>query len=77
MSSLISEDEEQAEKFLDEMSKIYRYMLRNDDEQLVPLETELNFIRSYFYLLNTRYSSSMQLKSYGEQLPNMKSLSRP
>lgn len=61
LSSLISEDEEQAEKFLDEMSKIYRYMLRNDDEQLVPLETELNFIRSYFYLLNTRYSASMQL----------------
>lgn len=61
LSSLISEDEETAEKFLDEMSKIYRYMLRNDDEKLVPLETELNFIKSYFYLLNTRYSSSMQL----------------
>jgi sensor histidine kinase YesM len=61
LSSLISEDEETAEKFLDEMSKIYRYMLRNDDEQLVPLETELSFISSYFYLLNTRYSSSMQL----------------
>lgn len=61
LSSLISEDEESAEKFLDEMSKIYRYMLRNDDEQLVSLDTELNFIKSYFYLLNTRYSSSMQL----------------
>jgi len=61
LSSLISEDEEAAEKFLDEMSKIYRYMLRNDDEKLVLLETELNFIRSYFYLLHTRYSSSMQL----------------
>lgn len=61
LSSLISEDEETAEKFLNEMSKIYRYMLRSDDEQLVPLETELTFIKSYFYLLNTRYSSSMQL----------------
>lgn len=61
LSSLISEDEEAAEKFLDEMSKIYRYMLRNDDEQLVPLYTELNFIKSYFYLLTTRYSTSMEL----------------
>ncbi|MBL7696563.1 MAG: histidine kinase [Chitinophagaceae bacterium] len=61
LSSLISENEETAEKFLDEMSKIYRYMLRNDDEQLVPLATEINFIKSYFYLLNTRYSTSMQL----------------
>lgn len=62
LSSLISEDEESAEKFLDEMSKIYRYMLRNDDDQLVTLQTELSFIESYFYLLNTRYSNSLQLK---------------
>jgi two-component system, LytTR family, sensor kinase len=61
LSSLIQEDEEAAEKFLNEMSKIYRYMLRNDDEQLVPLQTELNFITSYFYLLNARYSTALQL----------------
>jgi hypothetical protein len=30
LSGLIQEDTEQAEKFLDEMSKVYRYMLRND-----------------------------------------------
>jgi LytS/YehU family sensor histidine kinase len=62
LSSLISEDEEAAEKFLDEMSKIYRYMLRNEDDQLVLLKTELSFIESYFYLLNTRYSHALQLK---------------
>ena len=32
LSSLISEDEEEAEVFLDEMSKVYRYMLRNDED---------------------------------------------
>ena len=62
LSSLISEDEEAAEKFLNELSKIYRYMLRNDDDKLVPLNTELNFITSYFYLLNARYSTALQLK---------------
>src|SRR5690349_1730862 len=62
LSSLISEDEEAAEKFLNELSKIYRYMLRNDDEKLVPLSTELTFITSYFYLLNARYSTALQLK---------------
>src|SRR5205085_194783 len=61
LSSLISEDEEAAEKFLNELSKIYRYMLRNDDDKIVPLQTELNFITSYFYLLNTRYSTALQL----------------
>lgn len=62
LSSLISEDEEAAEKFLDEMSKIYRYMLRNDEDQLVSLQTELSFVDSYFYLLNARYSHALRLK---------------
>ena len=61
LSSLINEDAATAEKFLDEMSKIYRYMLRNDDDQLVLLETELSFIESYFYLLSTRYTNAVQL----------------
>lgn len=62
LSSLISEDEEAAEKFLDEMSKIYRYMLRNDEEQLVTLQTELTFLGSYFYLLSARYCNALKLK---------------
>lgn len=61
LSSLISEDEEQAEKFLDEMSKVYRYMLRNDDEQLVTLDTELKFVASYTYLLKARYGDGLQI----------------
>ena len=63
LSSLIAEDEALAEKFLDEMSKVYRYMLRNDDEQLVTLSTELKFIDSYLYLLKARYGDGLQLKT--------------
>jgi sensor histidine kinase YesM len=63
LSSLISEDEEQAEKFLDEMSKVYRYMLRTDDDNLVTLDTELKFLDSYAYLLKTRYGSGLQLQA--------------
>ncbi|MEO6668753.1 MAG: histidine kinase [Ferruginibacter sp.] len=59
LSSLISEDESEAEKFLDEMSKVYRYMLRNDEDHLVNLETELSFIASYLYLLKTRYGDGL------------------
>jgi sensor histidine kinase YesM len=60
LSSLISEDEEAAEKFLDEMSKVYRYMLRNDDDQLVSLHIELAFIDSYIYLLTARYPNALR-----------------
>lgn len=61
LSSLISEDEEAAEKFLNEMSKVYRYMLRNDDDQLVSLQTELSFTESYIYLLKARYLQALEL----------------
>lgn len=61
LSSLISEDRSKAEKFLDEMSKVYRYLLRNSDDELVSLETELSFIESYYHLLKVRYSEAIQL----------------
>ena len=62
MSCLIQEDEERAEKFVDEMSKVYRYMLRNDDDPLVTLKTELIFVDSYMYLLKVRFGDGLWLK---------------
>ena len=62
LSSLIAEDEKEAEAFLNEMSKVYRYMLRGDDEQLVPLQTELKFIEAYIHLLDRRFGQSLQVK---------------
>lgn len=60
LSSLINEDEGKAERFLDEMSKVYRYMLR-DDKQWVDLDTELNFVNSYMYLLESRFGDALKL----------------
>ena len=62
LSSLIHEEGEEAEDFLDHMSKVYRYLLRSNDEQLVTLETELHFIHSYYYLLQARHGEGLQLK---------------
>lgn len=64
LSSLIADDEDAAERYLNEMSKVYRYMLRTDEEQLVPLETEVKFLCSYMHLLNTRYGSGLQVSLY-------------
>jgi two-component system, LytTR family, sensor kinase len=62
LSSLIHEDAEIAEEFLDHMSKVYRYLLRNNDEQLVSLSTEISFIQSYFFILKSRHSEGIFLK---------------
>jgi LytS/YehU family sensor histidine kinase len=61
LSYLISEDAEKAEEFLDEMCKVYRYLLRTNENELTSLGTELQFIRSYFHLLKTRYGDCLHL----------------
>lgn len=62
LSSLITEDRALAEKFLDEMSKVYRYLLRSNEDSLTTVQKELQFIRSYFKLLKSRYGSALEFK---------------
>ena len=62
LSGLIQEDEQAAEKFLDEMTKVHRYLLRGDDEYLVPLENEMKFANSYMYLTKARFGSAIQVE---------------
>ncbi|HEY8969200.1 MAG TPA: histidine kinase, partial [Puia sp.] len=59
LSSLIQEDEAEAGRFLDELTKVYRYLLKGDEEQLVSLQEELKFIDSYLYLVKTRFGTAL------------------
>jgi len=61
VSSLITKDPSRAQKFLSEMSKVYRYLLQSNEQELVTLETELRFISSYFHLLKTRFTDGLFL----------------
>ncbi|RPD43021.1 hypothetical protein EG028_01650 [Chitinophaga barathri] len=58
--SLIAIDPNKAEEFVEEMSSVYRYLLRSNEEQLTTLQKELEFIESYNLLLKTRFSSGFQ-----------------
>jgi hypothetical protein len=62
LSSLIHEDRKQAEVFLNELSKVYRYLLRNNEDGLSTLEKEIRFIESYFRLLKTRHGEAVRLQ---------------
>ena len=62
LSSLISEDRKQAEAFLNELSKVYRYLLRNNEDGLSTLQTEIRFIQSYYRLLTTRHGDAVQVE---------------
>jgi sensor histidine kinase YesM len=63
LSSLINEDPVRAESFVNEMTKVYRYLLRYNEVQLISLSTELSFIQSYFHLLKTRYGSGIVMET--------------
>ena len=72
---LIDDDPRQASLFLDELSSVYRYLLRSNDDNLTSLDKELEFIRSYYHLLKTRHGRGLNLtvqigESYGQyQIP--------
>ncbi len=59
LSSLIDENPNQAQKFTASMSKIYRYVLEQKDKELVTVEDEIEFARTYCDLLKTRFENSV------------------
>lgn len=61
ISALIGEDKDLAERFVDNLAKVYRYLLKTGNQPLVPLADELNFIQTYTELLQTRYGESIRI----------------
>lgn len=62
LSALIADDPLKAERFVDELSSVYRYLLQANDQELTPLATEMKFINSYYHLLKTRYGQGIVLQ---------------
>ena len=62
LTSIIEEDPKLAVEFVSRLSKIYRYVLDNKT-QLVSLETELNYLEHYTFLLKTRHPDSLEVET--------------
>lgn len=59
LSSLISADPALAEDFVEDLARIYRYMLQGGRTELVPLQSELSFLEVYVRLLKVRYHGAL------------------
>jgi sensor histidine kinase YesM len=59
LSSLIEENPDNAQKFTTSLSKIYRYVLEQKDKELVLVEEELAFAKTYMNLLKMRFENSI------------------
>ena len=51
-----------SEQFIDQLSRSYRYILEQKDQSLVTMRTELEFIRSYAFLLKIRFENKFDLR---------------
>jgi sensor histidine kinase YesM len=62
LTALIEDDKELALKYLQRLSAVYRYLLTNRNQHIIPLEDELAFINAYFFLYKIRYGEAINLQ---------------
>jgi LytS/YehU family sensor histidine kinase len=63
LSSLVLKDKNEANSFIEAFSKVYHYILRNQDKELIELQKEIDFLQPYIYLLQQRFPNGVELKT--------------
>ncbi|SFD61905.1 Histidine kinase [Chitinophaga sp. CF118] len=61
LSGVVREDPTQAQYYINQLSKVYRYSLQKNDNNLVSLKEELNAVQSYVALLKMRHEKGFQM----------------
>ena len=59
LTSLIDENPDAAQQFTTSLSKVYRYVLEQKNKELVTVDEELQFARTYVNLLKMRFEDSI------------------
>jgi LytS/YehU family sensor histidine kinase len=55
----VYQNQDKAIDFINELSKVYRYLLDNKNAELVSLQEELDFLEHYIYLLKIRFGENI------------------
>lgn len=62
LSALVKTDPELSEEFILKLSSMYQYILENKEKEMIPLDTELEFVKNYFALQKIRDGEKIDLK---------------
>ena len=62
LTGLIEENPDNAIDFTTSLSKIYRYVLEQKDKEVVPIQEEINFAKTYINLLKLRFENSIDFE---------------
>lgn len=57
---LIEGEQQKSVIYISELSTVFRYILQSSKKELVPISEELEFLRSYQYLLNIRFEDKIR-----------------
>lgn len=60
LSGLIYIDVDRADEFVHRLSKLYRYILEMQKEEVVPIKTELELVNDFLYLNNIRFNNQIE-----------------
>jgi two-component system, LytTR family, sensor kinase len=59
LTSLVYKNQDKAVNFINELAKVYRYVLDTKNTELVSLQDELDFLTHYIYLQKIRFEDSI------------------
>lgn len=60
LSSLVHRDANLAEKFIRQLSDVYRYILDSRGKETVPISEELETLRAYLFMMDIRFGAALQ-----------------
>ncbi|MBC7920358.1 MAG: histidine kinase [Ferruginibacter sp.] len=63
LAALIDDDNQSAQKYLEQLADVYRYVLVNKDKTTVSLREELAFVDAYLYLNKTRFRENLRVET--------------
>ncbi len=61
LSTLVMQNSKDSNQFIEAFSKVYHYILQNQDRELIELDKELDFLQPYMYLLNKRFPKGVSI----------------
>lgn len=61
LSSLVYKDSKESDIFIQQLAKVYRYVLENNGKDLVPIIDEIRFLKSFIYLIKIRYKKALEV----------------
>ncbi len=61
LQGLIRTDSSLAAQYVGHLAKVYRYVMQHKENELVTLQTEIDFLKNYQEILRIRYENSLQI----------------